>query len=375
MEDYYDYDQDENSFSENESDTYVPSSFMNEYLKEDKLTADSDDHGFGLCFSCLSPIVPSLEYYVCSSCGKTQDSIVENVEEKGIYTDDFGKQNDSRRTNKENSLVKNSSLSTTVKSKGKLSRIMHIVAGFKGEDKNLIEIQKVYQSLGILENVIDIAVENYRKVFSIKLKEKKIMFRQGTRRGLEAACLFDAYKKTGIEKTSKDIANIMGHDRKIVADGITLYNSLLTRHLQGHINTEETEILKNIKETCTNKLMTKDEEEQKVSDKHVTKIVNENKKKLAKEKAKQNITIHSVEGYFENIGSKVNIDYKYKEEYTAVYKKNKRKLSNMRSSSISVGILYYLYEKDGEMLPPNFFEIVGVTKNTALKVSKIISTH
>ncbi len=98
------------------------------------------------------------------------------------------------------------------------------------------ELIEVCRKNKITKNILDEALILYKQVHDTThpagdKKGKYIIYRGGTRKGLRAACLYEAFKKRGTPRSHKEVARMFGFEISHVRKGCRMLGEILDKKL------------------------------------------------------------------------------------------------------------------------------------------------
>lgn len=185
-----------------------------------------------LCEHCNKHTLKEIEgKLTCTNCGISMDNLIidQGCDWRYYRENDSRGQDPSRCGMPTSVLLPNSSNSTTISGgRNKLNIIQNYMVGNHKER----ELIKVFSDLenrcmraGICKAITNKAQFYFKDVKTI-MEENSDIKRSSNREGLIGACLYNACRKFGNPKRTKEIANIMGIEDRYVTNGIKIFGEI-----------------------------------------------------------------------------------------------------------------------------------------------------
>lgn len=187
-----------------------------------KATADGDS-----CLSCGEPFNDERIYegfLICTNCGRVKEAFIDTSAEWRCFNTSNGKDVSSVRCGEAaNSLLPGTQLNTYIGGKDKRLQRVHQWSNLTRDEKNLHEIYKRFEQIGISNNlsksIVYAASDLYSKLYTEMERQNLGVKRCNVRQGLIAACLFCACKQMNCAREKKEIAEMLGNTTKIATKG------------------------------------------------------------------------------------------------------------------------------------------------------------
>lgn len=181
---------------------------------------------------------------VCVDCGVVLESIIDETSDTRQYNneDGGGDSGGNRCGGPINYFLPSSSIGTSIVAPNysKIKKIHNQVA-MPYHERSLHEVLKELESIcqknNIKKNVLDEAQILYKQVHETKHKDgarngKYEIHRGGTRRGLKAACLYEALRKRGKPHSHSEVAKMFGYKLTQVRIGCRLLGNILDKPME-----------------------------------------------------------------------------------------------------------------------------------------------
>ena len=179
---------------------------------------------------------------VCKKCGKMSEKIIEHNAEWRYYGSDDSKSSDPTRCGMPtNFLLKESSLGSAIAYGGinnpDMAKIRkyHIWNAMPYKERSLYNVFDAISvrsiNSGIPACIIEDAKENY------KLLDESQISRGSNRKGLIAACIYNACKKRCVPRSAKEIAKIFNLNITNMTRGCKHFMDIMNMHKKSDMNT------------------------------------------------------------------------------------------------------------------------------------------
>jgi transcription initiation factor TFIIB len=168
------------------------------------------------------------EIIVCSKCGKSINNIINSPEWRYYGSEDSKRSDPTRCGMPVNLLLPNSSVGTTINNRGNYMDRLSTRQRWNSmpyKERSKYKIFVDIETKCNTNNIPKIIVETSKSLYSV-IAETKIS-RGQNRKGVIAACVFNACKECKVPRSIKEISKIFDIDSKVLTKGCKNYTEII----------------------------------------------------------------------------------------------------------------------------------------------------